>query len=98
AVAAFVLGCRDPPRQRVIGMHRRFPHRVFIALRSFLRGPTADQELDDELQFHLEQMKESAVSRGYTPSAAWGQARRHMGSLDQVKESCRDMRTLRPVQ
>jgi predicted permease len=79
-------------------MYPRLHHRVFIALRSFLRRRTADQELDEELRFHLDQMQEFAVSRGDTPSDAWWRARRHMGSLDQVKEACRDMRTLRPVE
>lgn len=68
-----------------------------MALRSFLLRRTVDRELDDELQFHLEQMQEVAVSRGDDPSDARWRARRQMGSLDHVKEACRDMRTLRPV-
>jgi predicted permease len=78
-----------PPR-----LHRR----VLMALRSFLRHRTVELELDEELQFHLDQMQEFAVSRGEDPSDARWRARRHMGSVDQVKESCRDMRTLRPVE
>lgn len=73
-------------------------HRVLMALRSFLWRRTVDHELDEELQFHLEQMQQSAVSRGDDPSDARWRARRHMGSVDQVKEACRDMRTLRPVE
>ncbi|MGH8638031.1 MAG: permease prefix domain 1-containing protein, partial [Burkholderiales bacterium] len=69
-----------------------------MSLRSFLRHRTVDQELDEELQFHLDQMQEFAVSRGEAPSDARWRARRHMGSVDQVKETCRDMRTLRPVE
>src|SRR5687768_12715977 len=79
-------------------MAGRLYDRVSMALRSFLRRRTADRELDDELQFHLEQMQESAVSRGAEPSEARARARRHMGSLDQVKEACRDVRTLQPVE
>ena len=59
---------------------------------------TVDQELDEELQFHLEQMQELAVSRGDDPAEARWRARRHMGSVDHVKEACRDMRTLRPLE
>lgn len=69
-----------------------------MALRSFLRRRTVEQELDAELQFHLEQMQECAVSRGDDPSDARWRARRQMGSVDHVKEACRDMRTLRPVE
>ena len=57
-------------------------HRVLMALRSFLRRRTVDQELDEELQFHLDQMQEFAVSRGDDPSDARWRARRHMGSVD----------------
>jgi predicted permease len=79
-------------------MVERVYHRVLIALRSFLRRGTVEQELDEELQFHLDQMQESAVTRGDDQSdARWG-ARRHMGSVDAVKEACRDMRTLRLVE
>ena len=63
-------------------MLERLYHRVLMALRSFLRRRTADQELDDELQFHLEEMQD----------------RRQMGSLDSIKEACRDTRPLRPVE
>ena len=79
-------------------MLKRAYHRVRMALRSCLRRGTVEQELDEELQFHLDQMQEFAVSRGDAlPDARWG-ARRHMGSLDSVKEACRDMRTLRLVE
>jgi len=71
---------------------------MFMALRSFLRRRTADQELDEELRFHLEQLQDVAVSRGETASDAHSRAQRQMGSLDQVKEACRDVRTLRPVE
>jgi predicted permease len=79
-------------------MVERVYHRVLIALRSFLRRGTVEQELDEELQFHLDQMKEFAVSRGDDLSDARRRARRHMGSVDSVKEACRDMRTLRLVE
>ena len=79
-------------------MVERVYHRLRIALRSFLRRGTVEQELDEELQFHLDQMQESAVSRGDDLSDARGRARRHMGSVDSVKEACRDMRTLRLVE
>jgi predicted permease len=78
-----------PPR-----LHRR----VLMALRSFLRRRTVEQELDEELQFHLEEMQEFAVSRGDDPTDARRRARRHMGSVDHVKDACRDMRTLRPLE
>src|SRR5918996_1137737 len=79
-------------------MLERLYRGVMMALRSFLRRRTVDRELDEELQFHLDQMQEFAVSRGDDPSDARWRARRYMGSVDHVKEACRDMRTLRPVE
>ena len=81
-----------------MGMHQRLLQRVLMALRSLLRRKAVDQELDEELRFHLEQMQELAVSRGDDPAEARWRARRHMGSVDHVKEACRDMRTLRPLE
>jgi predicted permease len=78
-----------PPR-----LHRR----LIIALRSFVRRRTADEELDDELRFHVEQLEALARARGRTSSDAHWHARRHVGSLDRVKDACRDVRTLRPLE
>jgi predicted permease len=79
-------------------MVERVCQRVLLALRSFFRRRTADRELDDELQYHLDQAQEFAAAGGDDPSEARRTARRHMGSVDSVKEACRDMRTLRPVE
>jgi predicted permease len=79
-------------------MVERLYRRTLMALRSFLWRRRVDHELDEELRFHLEQMQELAMSRGDDPSDARFRARRHMGSMDPVKEACRDMRTLRPVE
>jgi predicted permease len=56
--------------------------RIRMALRSFVRRRTTEQELDEELRFHLEQM-----APGDPPSG-----------LAQVKEACREVRTLRPLE
>jgi len=79
-------------------MLARLYHRALMALRSFLWRRTADQELDDELQFHLEQAQEVAVARGDRSNDAGLQARRQMGSMDSIKEACRDARPLRPLE
>jgi predicted permease len=79
-------------------MLARVRQRVLMALRSFFRRRTADRELDDELQFHLDEAQDFAAAGGDDPSDARRKARRQMGSVDSVKEACRDMRTLRPVE
>jgi len=79
-------------------MPTRLHHRIFVAVRSFVCRQTVERELEEELQFHLEQMEEREVAHGAGRGDAHIQARRRFGGLDQVKERCRDMRTLRPVE
>lgn len=49
-----------------------------------------ESEMDDELRFHLEQDIERRVAGGATPEAARREARVAFGSLDRVREECRD--------
>src|SRR6476469_691650 len=79
-------------------MMARVLQRVAQAVRSFVRRRTAEQELDDELQFHFEQMARVEAACGGSPEQAQLQARRRCGGMNQVKEACRDMRTLRPLE
>ncbi len=79
-------------------MAPRLPRRVLMALRSFLRRRTVERELDDELRFHLEQMEAFARARGQTVAEAPPREPRYQAGLDLVKEACRDMRTLRPLE
>jgi predicted permease len=65
---------------------------IWLRLRSLLRGDRVDQELDEELQFHLEQQVAAALSRGATHAAAVRQAHLDLGGLDQIREEHRDNR------
>lgn len=49
-----------------------------------------ESEMDDELSFHLEQDIERRIASGTSPEAARRQARLAFGSLDSVREECRD--------
>src|SRR5688572_150704 len=64
-------------------MLERLYHRVLMAMRSFLWRRKVERELDEELQFHLDQMQECAMSPG---------------DVDRIKEACRDARPLRPLE
>ena len=79
-------------------MATRFPQRVLLALRSFVRHGAAERELDEELRFHFEQMAAHEAARGASKEEADRRARRRFGGFNQVKEACRDMRTPRPVE
>jgi len=65
-----------------------------LRLRSILRRRRVEKELDEELQFHLEQKIEEGIAAGLPPDEARYRALRAMGGLEQRKEEMRDMRRL----
>src|SRR6202521_3421858 len=75
----------------------RIEHWWFTArlrLRSILRGPRVERELDEELQFHLEHKIEEGIANGLSPDEARYRAMRAMDGLEQRKEEMRDMRRI----
>jgi predicted permease len=63
-----------------------------LRLRSLLRRSRVEQELDEELQFHLEHKIEEGIANGLSPKEARCRAMRAMDGLEQRKEEMRDMR------
>ncbi len=59
----------------------------------FRRG-RSEQDLADELQFHLEHEVERLTAQGMSPEEARHAARRRFGGLDRAKEAYRDARGL----
>jgi len=57
-------------------------------LRSLLWKPRLDEEIADELAFHLEMRAREYAARGLAPAAAMVAARRRFGDLAQVKAAC----------
>jgi len=51
-----------------------------------------EQELDEELRSYVELQAAEKVRRGMAPEAAFREARRELGGMDQVKENVRDVR------
>jgi predicted permease len=75
----------------------RMEHWWFTAplrLRSILRGRRVEQELDEELQFHLGHKIEEGIANGLSPKEARYAAMRAMEGLEQRKEEMRDMRRI----
>ncbi len=71
----------------------RIEHWIYtvpLRLRSLFRRQRVEQELEEELQYHLEQKSEEAIAQGLTPEAARQSALRAMNGLAQHKEECRD--------
>ncbi|HEY6320208.1 MAG TPA: ADOP family duplicated permease [Thermoanaerobaculia bacterium] len=57
-------------------------------LRSLLWKPRLDEEIADELAFHLEMRAREYAARGLAPAAAMAAARRRFGDLAQVRAAC----------
>jgi predicted permease len=68
---------------------------VPLRLRSLLRRRQVEQELDEELRYHIERQIEEHISKGMTEKEARYAALRAMGGVEQSKEECRDMRRVR---
>src|SRR5450432_4872963 len=60
--------------------------------KSIFRRRRIENELDEELQFHLDHKIEEGVAEGLSPEEARYRALRAMGGLDQRKEQIRDTR------
>ena len=71
---------------------RHWIYTIPLRLRSLFRGREVDQELDEELQFHIEQKTHAYVEQGMDPAAARRRALRDMHGIEQSKEECREMR------
>ena len=70
----------------------RWTRKLRLHLRSLLRRSRVEEELDEELRFHLERLTEEHIAAGMAPGDARYAALREMGGLDQRKEECRDAR------
>jgi putative ABC transport system permease protein len=72
----------------------RWLRSVRVRLRSMLYQTRADQELDAELDFYVEQRTRDYVAQGMAPEEARATARRSLGSVTLVREHVRESRGL----
>ena len=66
-----------------------------LRLRSLLHWGRVEQEMAEELEYHLEMKVREYTASGMTPDEAYYAAMRAMGGLEQQKEKCRDARRVR---
>ena len=59
-------------------------------VRGLLQRKRSEQELDDELRFHLDKLTEEHIASGMPPAEAARLARMRLGGLAKVKEDCRE--------
>jgi putative ABC transport system permease protein len=60
-----------------------------------VRRKNMEEQLEKELQFHIDEYTNDLLSRGYDPKDASRLARLTLGGAEQVKEQCRDARGTR---
>ena len=65
-----------------------------LRLKSIFRRGRIENELDEEIQFHLEKKIQEGIAEGLSPEEARYRALRAMGGLDQKKEEVRDARRI----
>src|SRR5499426_3047194 len=71
---------------------------VPLRLRSLFRRAQVEQELDEEIRYHLERQTQEHIAKGMTPEEARYAALRAMGGVERRKEECRDMRRVRWIE
>ena len=67
--------------------------RLLAFVRGLARRRLIDVEVDDELQFHLDQETQAHIARGVSPEEARRLAILSLGGITQTKEAVRDVRT-----
>jgi putative ABC transport system permease protein len=73
----------------------RWFYKLPLRLRSLFRKTRVEEELSDELRFHLEKLIEEKIAKGMIPEEARYAALRELGGVEQIKEECRDVRRLK---
>jgi predicted permease len=70
----------------------------FVRLRSLLFRRSVEQDLDDELRFHIEHQIERYVGSGLPREEVLRRVRIEFGGIDQVKQEHRDARGVRLIE
>jgi hypothetical protein len=70
----------------------RWAYTIPLRLRSLFQRQNLDQELDEELRFHVEQKTKEYVAKGFDGAEARRRARLDMDGIERSKEECREMR------
>ncbi len=71
---------------------------VPLRLRSLFRRQRVEQELDEELRYHLDETTRARIDAGMPPAQARLEALRALEGFEQTKERCRDTRRVRLIE
>src|SRR5580658_342327 len=64
-------------------------HTIWRKLRSLGPRRAVNQEIDEELRFHIEQLTAENVAAGMSPEEAAREARKRFGNFQNAREECR---------
>src|SRR5215510_16587804 len=70
-------------------------NRLRLRLRAIFFESKMEEELDEEVRFHLEKEIEKNIARGMSPEEARQAAQRSFGGVERFKEESRDVRGVR---
>jgi MacB-like periplasmic core domain len=76
----------------------RWLYKLPLRLRSLFRRSRVEEDLSDELRFHLERLIVENIAKGMMPEEARYTALRELGGVEQIKEECRDMRRVNYIE
>src|ERR1039457_5107442 len=76
----------------------RWPRILYMHCRSLFGRPRLEDELSDELRFHLQEQIQENLAAGMPPDEARLAALGNIGGLDRGKEACRDSRRVTLVE
>src|SRR5437899_2477675 len=68
-------------------------HQTWLRLKALICRRQLDQDLEDELQFHLAMREEKRQAQGLSPTEARTETRRAFGNVGLLEEACRDLWT-----
>src|SRR5580658_2524458 len=68
---------------------------LLFRLRSLFQRQVVEEELDDEMRFHMERQIEAYVQHGMSEDAARRRVALDFGGVEQMKENCREARGTR---
>ena len=75
----------------------RWVNVIGLRFRSLFSRRRVEQELDEELRYHLERQMEEGIAAGMTREDARYAALQSIKDIEQRKEECRDMRGLNSI-
>ncbi|HZS46040.1 MAG TPA: ABC transporter permease [Blastocatellia bacterium] len=70
----------------------RWFYKLPLRLRSLFKKNYVEDELNEEIQYHIDQQIEQYTAKGFSPKEAKYMALRSIGGVEQRKEECREMR------